>query len=195
MVERAPSSLFCRKHERAPAARRGGWLSAEKRRRVRNNSADESLDASNVARRLWVGSRPPFDRNLPEFDVLVLCAQEIQPAVMAFAGTVIRCPLPDNSLTQEETTMALIVGKSVAQHLARKHTVLVTCAAGRNRSALVAGLALGLVTQLSADQIVDLVRKRRMAACLSNKAFCDILQRYIGRGRRAPPSPATRNHT
>lgn len=190
---REPGSLFCRTHELAPAVKRGGWISAEKRRRVRSaNVTHADLDCSNVARRLWVGAAPPFDRHLPEFDTLVLCAQEIQPKVIAFRGTVLRYPIPDGELTPPQTRLALAAGRQVANALHGGKTVLVTCAMGINRSALVAGLALGLVTYLSADQIFILMKTRRHADCLHNKHFQAILARYIGDGRRPKKSTPAR---
>jgi hypothetical protein len=187
---REPGSLFCRTHEAAPATKRGGWISAEKRRRVRAASLTSSdLDCSNVARRLWVGGAPPLDRHLPEFDSLVLCAQEIQPKVIAFRGTVIRCPIPDGELTNAQVRLVLDSGRNVARHLHAGKTVLVTCARGINRSALVASLALGLVTYLSADQIFVLMRTQRHPDCLHNTAFRSILKRYIGDGRRPKAKP------
>lgn len=182
---REPGSVFCRIHEAAPATKRGGWLSAEKRRRVRSaNVTHADLDCSNIAKRLWVGAAPPFDRHLPEFDALVLCAQELQPKVVAFRGQLLRCSLPDDDLTSSQIRLALETGRSVANLIHEGKTVLVTCAQGINRSALVAGLALGLVTYLSADQIFLLLRTRRHPDCLFNKHFRLVLRRYIGEGRR-----------
>lgn len=100
-----------------------------------------------------------------------------------------RCPLPDSDLTTAQVRAALSAGRAVAQHLHAGKSVLVTCAMGINRSALVAGLALGLVTYLSADQIFLLMRAQRHADCLHNKAFVAILQRYIGAGRRPTRKP------
>jgi hypothetical protein len=188
---RVHGGLFCPVHVAAPATQRGGWLSAERRRRVRaavpassSLVAGSDLDCSNVARRLWVGAKPPFDRHLPDFDTLVLCAQELQPAVVAFRGRILRCPLPDGELTQRQLRLVLESGRNVAGELHGGKTVLVTCAQGVNRSALVAGLGLGLVTYLSADQIVAILRARRAANCLYNAHFRSILTRYIGEGRR-----------
>jgi protein-tyrosine phosphatase len=137
------------------------------------------LDASNIARRLWVGSVPPFDRVLPEFDLLVLCAREIQPPEIAFRGTVLRCPIPDAVLAPRELSRTLVTGRSVATALLGGRRVLVTCAAGRNRSALVAGLALGLATTMPPPDIVALIRQRRSTDCLSNPFFVDVLNRYL----------------
>ena len=137
------------------------------------------LDASNIARRLWVGGKPPFDRDLPQFDILTLCAEEIQPTHYAFHGIVIRCPLPDMALDDWQTQRALVTGKKVATHLVAGRTVLVTCAMGLNRSALVAALALGLVTRMSASAIIELIRARRDPDALGNRYFVSILQRYV----------------
>lgn len=150
---------------------------------ARSNSVTEAIDASNVARRLWVGGAPPVDRDLPEFDLLVLCAREFQPEVVAFRRRIIRCPIIDGHLTHRETLRVLGAGRRVADTLASGRTVLVTCMQGRNRSALVASLGLGLVTRMSSDELVALMRAKRMPTCLSNPEFQAILRRYIGDGR------------
>lgn len=157
-------------------------------------STETPLDASNIATRLWVGGQPQFDRDLPEFDVLVLCAQEIQPKVLAYRGTVIRVPLPDSHLTDEEVRRALVGGRQVAESLARGKRVLSTCYAGLNRSALVASLGLGLVSvsakgrparPLTPIEIILLMRERRGPAALHNPHFCEIITRFVG-SRRTP---------
>ncbi len=139
----------------------------------------EPLNASCVATRLFVGGKPPFDRDLPDFDVLVLCAAELQPPHPAFHGRVIHCPLPDAALDRAELVMALQAGRAVADELVAGKRVLVTCAQGINRSALVACLALGLVTELTPQQLVANVRKKRNPMCLSNDHFLKILFRYV----------------
>jgi len=174
--------MFCTSHLRAPAGQRGGWLSAEMRRRRMAGSKDTVLDASNVTKRLWIGGKPPFDRDLPDFDVLVLCAQELQPTQLAFSRRLIRCPLPDGVLTTNELRRALVVGRSVAQELADGHRALVTCHMGWNRSGLVAGLAMGLCHRMSADQIVTRIRMLRSPNALGNQHFVQILKRFIGDG-------------
>ena len=178
--------MFCRTHLAAPAGKRGGWLSAYRRRRILGGGMDEPLDASNVAKRLWIGARPPFDRDLPQFDILVLCAEELQPERVAFHGIVVRCPLPDAQLDDFQTQRALVTGKKVAKALAEGRTVLVTCYMGRNRSALVAGLGLGLVTRMSGDTIVSLIRARRGEGALSNTHFVKMLRQYVPKRRPAP---------
>jgi len=178
---REPGSLFCRPHEGAPAGQRGGWLSAEKRRRSLGASRETALDASNITKRLWVGGRPPTDRDLPAFDTLVLCAREIQPDALDFGRQVVRVPLPDALLSSDETRRALVGARSTAEALTAGKRVLVTCAAGLNRSALIASLALGFVTRMKPAEIVELMRRQRSEHALHNPHFVEIIRRF---GRR-----------
>ncbi len=177
---RQPGSMFCRVHEQAPAARRGGWISAE-RRRQRMSQQETRLDASNIVQRLWVGGEPPFDRDLPAFDVLVLCAREIQPERPAFRGAVFRCPIPDSTLDIHELTAAVLTARAVGDALLAGRRVLVTCAMGLNRSAFVAAQAIARVTKRTADDIIALLRAKRSPLALSNVYFCDILRRLVRR--------------
>jgi protein-tyrosine phosphatase len=71
-------------------------------------------------------------------------------------------------------------GKAVATALASGRRVLVTCAAGLNRSALVASLGLGMVTRMSAGEIITLMRTKRSPLALHNKHFVDLIQRFAG---------------
>lgn len=150
------------------------------------NHDHEQLDANCVAKRLWVGSKPPFDRDLPQFQTLVLCAAEIQPPTLGFRGHVLRARLRDDYPTIHEIKIALTNGREVAKHLAAGKTVLVTCSAGRNRSALVAGLAIGLLTTMSATEIMAQIRQHRDPSCLYNQGFQQVLEKYIGAGRGKP---------
>lgn len=180
--QQQPGSLFCRRHERSPAQQRGGWLSAW-RRRLKLLGMNQSLDASNVYTRLWVGSQPPFDRDLPDIDVMVLCAGEHQPASVAFHGRLVRCPIPDDTLTDQQLRLVIAAGKVVARSLVDGQRVLVTCSAGMNRSVLVASLALYLVTRRSAEEIIGIMRAKRHPNALYNRHFQAILSRFVGDGR------------
>jgi protein-tyrosine phosphatase len=142
------------------------------------------MDASNVATRLWVGAAPPFDRDLPTFDTMVLCAAELQPERVAFHGLLIRCPIPDDALNQVELTRVLLASMAVANSIARGDRVLVTCAQGLNRSALVAALALHRLTRMSSRELIVHMRLRRHPNALFNPHFQEILHRLVGNGRR-----------
>lgn len=173
--------MFCATCIKAPPGKRGGWISAYKRRQ-RAAGAETPIDASNIVRRLWIGAKPPADRPLPTFDVIVLCAEEYQP-LMPHAREVLRVPLADAPLDSIGLERARLGAREVAQRLTSGKTVLVTCYAGRNRSSLVAGLGLGLVTRMSAEQIVQLVRARRRPDCFTNAYFRAYLKAIIGGGR------------
>lgn len=174
----AVTLAFCAECSQAPAVQRGGWLSAHRRR-----TDMVKIDASQVAPKLWVGSAPKLELDLPKIDVLVLCAREIQPARLAFHGTVLRCPLPDSQLTNDEIRLALHTSREVARALSADKRVLSTCAMGINRSALVAGLALGQVTRMSSSQIIDRIRAKRLPSCLGNAHFRELLEQMVDRPR------------
>ena len=149
-----------------------------------------TLDASNITRRLWVGARPPFDRDLPDFDVLVLCAAEIQPERdrIAFSKAVVRAPIPDAVLDRHELSSAILAARRAARALASGQRVLVTCRAGLNRSALVASLALGLVTRIGPAEVSELMRDRRSPEALGNPHFCLLIHRFVGARRETKPA-------
>lgn len=170
----AQNGPFCEQHAKAPAGQRGGWLSAAKRK---------PYDANAVAPRLWIGAKPPFDRDLAQVDLLVLCAAELQPEHLAFHGVVLRCPLPDATLEVTQSALAIMASVTVAQAVAQGQRALVTCAAGLNRSSLVAGLALGQLTTMSGSQIIAHVKKHRGSMALSNRHFQTIIRGLVGDGR------------
>jgi protein-tyrosine phosphatase len=165
---------FCEVHAKAPPGQRGGWLSASKRK---------PYDASAIAPRLWVGAAPPIDSTLPKVDLLALCAAEIQPERLAFQGAVLRCPIPDDALDAEERKLVMTSSVVVARAVATGQRVLVTCAAGMNRSALVVALALHQLTTMSGDQIIAHIRKHRSPKALYNQHFQKIIQTIVGDGR------------
>lgn len=182
--------MFCGTHLAAPAAQRGGWLSAARRRdqlgHKGRSSARVELDATCVYKRLWIGAAPPVDCDLPTFDVLVLCAQEFQPAQLGFGRRLIRVPMPDARLTDPELRRALQGGQLVGRELAAGRRVLVTCRAGLNRSALVAALALGVMTRAKASEVIEVIRARRGAQALGNPHFVEVINRFVG--ARRPPA-------
>lgn len=173
--------MFCRTHEQAPNAQRGGWLSAERRRRKLAAGADP-LDVSNVVPRLWIGAAPPTERDLPDFDMLVLCASEIQPERVAFHGQLVRCPVVNDILSHQELAGVIMASRMVAQALGARKRVLVTCTPDTNRSALIAALALARLTRASAAELTMLMRAKRPPA-LGNAFFQHVLQKLVGDGR------------
>lgn len=173
---RSPASQgqLCELHAKAPPGQRGGWLSAAKRK---------PYDATPIAPRLWIGSKPPVDRNLSNIDVVVLCAAEFQPERMTFHGAIWRCPIPDDALDPPQLHAVLKTSVAVAKSIVDGRRVLVTCQQGRNRSAFVIAFALHQLTTMSGEQIVEHIRKHRQMNSLSNPWFVKKIVEIVGDGR------------
>ena len=134
---------------------------------------------------------PPFDRDLPKVDVLVLAAIEVQPESLAFHGQVIRCPIPDAELDSTQLRLVAQTSAVVAKAIVDGKRALVTCRMGLNRSALVIAFALHQLTTMSASQMVAHIRSRRGANALSNEFFVSYIERVVGDGRpKAKRRPA-----
>ena len=95
-----------------------------------------------------------------------------------------RCPIPDGVLDNQQVVRVLVCARAVADALAARRRVLVTCAAGRNRSALVASMALARLTRMGAEDLVRLMRAKRDPQALSNPYFRELLARIVGAGLR-----------
>lgn len=143
------------------------------------------MTCSRITPRLYVGSAPETTEELEGFDLLVLCAAEWQPQsrdLRPWRGRVLHAgfedtPAPDTLLVRK----AKLAAREVATALKQRRRVLVTCAAGLNRSALVAGLALRSCTRLPPEEIVARIRAARGPDALCNKAFAEI----VGKPRSA----------
>jgi hypothetical protein len=137
------------------------------------------LDVDKIQEGLWQGSVPPGGTILKEkgFDVVVLCADDFQflDQPDRYPGLeVLRCPYDDyHELPDHQLAMIVDTAFQVAKHVRAGKKVLVTCAAGLNRSGLVTGLALQLLTKWSGRAVLTHVRSRRnMALCNPFFAGC-----------------------
>lgn len=138
-------------------------------------------DAHRIARKLWVGSYPRPDAGM-YFDAVVLCARELQEHRLRCA--VLHAPFSDTPApTLGDVAVAVEAARQVQSARAEGKRVLVTCAAGRNRSALVATLAL-VLDGYAPDRAIARVRERRLCPdgvmALSNEAFVKVVHR-VGR--------------
>lgn len=135
------------------------------------------IDADEILPNLWQGSAPPLGSavKISGFDMLILCAEEYQPRAREFgfrSGRVLHAPLDDHTRPLEagEWETILTAAEAATVCLRRGGRVLVTCAAGRNRSGIVTALTIILLTRCSPKKAVRLVRSRRDLA-LTNDSF------------------------
>jgi len=140
------------------------------------------VDASKLMDLLWIGGVPPDADSVREagMDVLVLCAVEIQPPDVALKGlSTIRCPMVDDgTINSEQWRQAAQCARDVAGLVRQGYRVLVTCRQGRNRSGLVCGIALHLLTGHPGWECVEYIRARRPLA-LTNEAFAGAMERRL----------------
>jgi len=152
------------------------------------------IDISKIAPRLYVGSAP-VDLAYPYtgFSMIVLCAEEYQPELPAFQGKLVRCGFNDTDKpTREDLETAARATEEVYAELVARGRVLVTCAAGRNRSCLVAGMVLG--RRLPAADVIAAIRAGRGKEALSNPVFRQLVEvcavKTVSVARRTQLMPA-----
>lgn len=127
-------------------------------------------------RRLAQGSVPPASVVVP-FDAVVLTAVECQPELPGYA--VMRLSLedrfpPDPPPTPRTVAVIRHAAREVAREVRAGRRVLVTCAQGRNRSGVVAGLALVELGVPGPDAAALI---RRLRGGLTNPYFLRIVVR------------------
>jgi len=150
------------------------------------------LDCHEIASGLFVGSAPCFGGSVAHagFDVLVLCADEFQPPSSLYPGVIVaRARLFDDGspMSRSHAHQALSAAGFVAARVRSGGRVLVTCMQGRNRSGLVAALALTRITGRSGAEAAAVVKSRRLAPHgepLTNRYFLALLQ--VIPGKRSP---------
>lgn len=120
--------------------------------------------------RLAQGSAPPPYVPLP-FDVIVLAAMEYQPDMPGFK--VIYAPLDDGPPpTPAERRQIRTTSNEVARLVRGGQRVLVTCMQGRNRSGVIAGLAL---VELGVPGAHAARKIRRLRNGLTNPYFHEMV--------------------
>ena len=149
------------------------------------------MSRSEVVPHLFVGSKPAPGRH--DVDTIILAAIEYQPHADCFQGSeVIHAPLedaPTRSMHEQEILIAVNTAARVARRLRAGHRVLVTCALGLNRSALIAAIAMNDVYGMSADEVITRLHRARGPWALSNPNF-ERLLRLVSEPRTASISGA-----
>jgi len=147
-------------------------------------------NADQITKNLWQGGVPSRGSALNEagFDTLVLCAREWQlPSVYFPKVKVIHAPNDDypedpSKPTPQQLQTAVRTAFEVADDIRSGKKVLVTCAAGMNRSGLVTAMSLHLLYGWSGPRCVAHVRLNRTWGDdgympLSNPQFVRVLSR------------------
>ena len=137
--------------------------------------------AHKIIDHLFQGGYPPPGEGLKNngVDVLVLCANGLQDASLFPGLEVILAPGDDDPRPHR---LARFIerwkeaGHLVAERVKAGKNVLVTCAAGQNRSGIVTALAMRELTGLKGSAIVEHVRKARPLA-LNNPGFVDYIEK------------------
>lgn len=111
-------------------------------------------------------------KRLSKYALWVACAEECNPYYAENSGSLtLWCPLDDTDPPRKgDLAKAGAASALVAGVLSAGHPVLVTCQAGLNRSALVAGLALRQLG-MPGRAVIDNIRMERGQRALGNKAF------------------------
>jgi len=147
-----------------------------------------SLNADEIVPGLWQGAVPDFGPAVAQagFDVLVLTASEHQRSPVYYPDVkVIQAPNDDSvgrPLTPHKLRTAARTAVEVARDVQQGKRVLVTCAAGMNRSGFVVALALHLLYGMSGEMAIQWVRFKRRRGhdgyrSLSNGEFNEVLRR------------------
>jgi len=124
------------------------------------------------------GSEPPSGTRIP-FDVIVLAAMECQQIDLP-GYIVMRVPLDDSEYAQRvgpsEVDRKRIrhAAREIADRVRLRQRVLVTCHAGRNRSGVLAGLAL---RHLGLPGVEAARRIRLLRNGLTNPHFLEMVVR------------------
>ena len=143
---------------------------------IRQASEDPSRDGHSGS--LWQGGADDVASG-EHFDVIVLCAEEFQPAshIIAKPGTqVVHAPNDDSGhpLSREQATVAIAASRVAARAFREGKKVLISCMQGRNRSGLVTALALHRLYGMAGDRCAQYVKQKRENA-LTNPYFTDFL--------------------
>lgn len=129
---------------------------------------------------------PGGTKKVAPADALVLAAREFQPGtgdLPVFRAFLDDRPFVGKKHRDQQVSGALRASRWTLAQLLRGKRVLVTCAAGLNRSGLVVGLVL-VGAGVPGERAVKAVRAARGSQALSNPSF-EALLRSIPAGRPA----------
>ena len=138
------------------------------------------LESWEIIPRLTIGRRPVGGLTY-QYDVLVCCEEQTEN--VACLGRVLHVPFYDSTYplhVAEATQVALNVSRMIADDWRDGLSTRVSCIAGLNRSAMVVAATLVRLGYSMSDAI-DLIRSKRGAHALSNKAFEEWIRHRLPR--------------
>lgn len=113
-----------------------------------------------------------------EYDLVVLCAREVDPPTLPSGVAKYTLRLDDEPELNSDDFVSVLKAAYLVQTARRRgKQVLVACAMGLNRSGLVSGLSLRLAG-LSGAQAVHAVKSARGEFALSNPLYRRIVMEY-----------------
>lgn len=136
--------------------------------------SNRRFDYDRVAPRLYQGGMARDVLNYDNFSMIVLCAQEWQPQLPQFRGTIIRGGYMDSTapaFVAHATSHAEQYAAAATAALDNGARVLITCQMGWNRSGLCTAMVLSMRTDLSVEAIAGLIRAARGPDAMCNPAF------------------------
>ncbi len=137
-----------------------------------------TFEATEVAPKLWIGSYPGDGSEM--FAAARMAG--FHRVIRVAAGLPHEYPLEDVALTPKQAGLALKAAAEVARELFAGKRVLVTCMAGINRSAFVAGLAMTIRWKCTGAEAIKRIRANRKppdgSMALRNHTFANFLATY-----------------
>jgi protein-tyrosine phosphatase len=118
------------------------------------------------------------------FDVIVFCAEELQPRIKAPAGKqIFKLPLDDDiyrPIPPEIGKLLHQAAQALATYHAGGHKLLITCAQGVNRSGLMTGLTMMYSLRMPARETIKLIRSKRKSQDPDLFALCNpMFEQYL----------------
>lgn len=158
-----------------------------------------TLDADEIVENLWQGGYPRYPDQVKAsgFSMLVMCAGELQDPASDYPGVeLLYAPNSDDyvcKIPRDLLKIAVDAGKTVAQAVKDGRKVLVTCAAGINRSGLVSALALHFLYGWPGTECIKQVKAKRVnqaydMVALDNPRFREVLLKLKGAKPKPLPS-------
>lgn len=141
------------------------------------------INANEILPNLWIGSEPYLPAEVyKDFDTIVFSAKgiDVRPYFKKFSDKkILQTALEDRLYLPEGTFIkAEQMAYWVADEVFAGRKVLVTCAAGLNRSGLITALALRLITGKSGVECVKEVQEKRFGA-LNNETFAKYVSMLL----------------